>query len=136
MATYPISALNGCDDGAAARLKAVGIRTTEKLLKAAKDVKGRKALAADIGVDEKTILAWANMADRMRIKGMGRGYAVLLQVCGVDTVKELRYRNPAKLAKAMATANDKRKLVRVLPSQKAILRWIETAKKMDSIISY
>jgi len=34
---------------------------------------------------------------------------------GVDTVKELKYRNPARLAKAMADANRKRKLVRFFP---------------------
>ena len=134
--SYPVSDLDGCDDGAATRLKAVGIRTTEKLLNAAKDVKGRKALAAEIGIDERTILAWANMADRMRIKGMGKEYAVLLRVVGVDTVKELKYRNPGRLAKAMAEANARRKLVRVLPSEKVIIRWIETAKKMNQIISY
>lgn len=134
--SYPVTALDGCDDGIAVRLKAIGIRTTTKLLRAAKDVKGRKALAAKIGVDEKEILAWANMADRMRIKGMGHGYAVLLRAVGVDTVKELRYRNPANLAKAMAAANAKRKLVQVLPSKKSIEDWIESAKKMDSIISY
>jgi hypothetical protein len=134
--SYPVIALQGCDDGTAKRLKAIGIRTTEKLLTAAKDVKGRKALAAKIEVDQKTILAWANMADRMRIKGMGKEYAVLLCAVGVDTVKELKYRNPARLAKAMAEANARRKLVRVVPSEKVIVRWIETAKKMDPIISY
>ncbi len=133
---YPVTALPGCDEAVAARLKALGIRTTEKLLAAAKDVKGRKALAARIEVDEKTILAWANMADRMRIKGMGREYAALLRAVGVDTVKELKYRNPARLAKAMAEANAKRKLVRVLPSEKVVLGWIETAKQMKPIISY
>lgn len=134
--SYPVTALHGCDDSTAARFKAIGIRTTEKLLHAAKDVKGRRTLSAKTGVDEKTILAWANMADRMRIKGMGKDYAVLLQVVGVDTVKELKYRNPAKLAKAMAEANAKRNLVRLLPSEKAILRWIETAKDMESVIKY
>ena len=76
------------------------------------------------------------MADRMRIKGVGEDYASLLQAAGVDTVKELRYRNPAKLAKAMAEANSKRKLVRVLPSDRAVVRWIEHAKKLQLKISY
>ncbi len=134
--SYPISALDGCDAETAAKLKAAGIKTTEKLLKAAKDVKGRKTLAAKTGLDEKTILAWANMADRMRIRGMGKEYAALLQAVGVVTVKELRYRNPEKLAKAMAETNAKRKLVRVLPSEKAIERWIKTAKEMEPLISY
>jgi predicted flap endonuclease-1-like 5' DNA nuclease len=76
------------------------------------------------------------MADRMRIRGIGEDYAELLQAAGVDTVKELKYRNPAKLAKAMAEANAKRKLVRVLPSDLAVVRWIEQAKKLPLKITY
>jgi hypothetical protein len=51
-------------------------------------------------------------------------------------VKELKYRNPGRLAKAMADANAKRKLVRLLPSEKAVTRWIENAKKLAPKISY
>ena len=76
------------------------------------------------------------MADRMRIKGVGEDYAELLQAAGVDTVKELKYRNPEKLAKAMAEANARRKLVRVLPSDRAVVRWIEHAKKLQLKITY
>ncbi len=36
----------------------------------------------------------------MRIKGIGQEYSDLLQAAGVDTVKELKYRNPGKLAEA------------------------------------
>jgi hypothetical protein len=40
------------------------------------------------------------------------------------------------LAKAMAAANARRKLVRVLPSEKAVVRWIEHAKKLPLKITY
>ena len=76
------------------------------------------------------------MADRMRIKGIGEDFAALLQAAGVDTVKELKYRNPAKLARAMAETNAKRKLVRVLPSNRAVERWIEQAKRLQFKITY
>lgn len=122
--------------GVAASFKSAGIRSTGKLLRVAKDPKGRKALAAKTGLDEKCILRSANMADRMRIKGIGEDYAVLLEAAGVDTVRELTYRNPRNLAKAMADANTKRKLVQLLPSEKAIERWIEHAKRLDLVISY
>jgi hypothetical protein len=48
----------------------------------------------------------------------------------------LKYRNPAKLAKAMKEANTRRKLVRVLPSDDAVVRWIEQAKKLQLKITY
>jgi len=72
----------------------------------------------------------------MRIKGVGEEYSKLLQEVGVDTVRELRYRNPANLAEKMARANAQRKLVRVLPSKLMITRWIEEAKKLPLIITY
>ena len=134
--TYPITDINGIDADVAESLKSVGIRTTEKLLEAAKSPKGRKDLAAKTDISEKQLLCFANMADRMRVKGLGKDYAVLLQLAGVDTVKELKYRNPEKLAKAMAAANVKRKLVRLLPSDKAVSRWIEHAKKLPLKITY
>src|SRR6202051_1319693 len=109
--TYPIAALVGIGPGVARMLKSVGIRTTAKLLDAAKNPKARKALASKTGYDEAQILRWANLADRMRIKGVGEPYAELLRAAGVDTVKELKFRNPGNLAKRMAEANTRRKLV-------------------------
>lgn len=134
--SYSISDVQGIGPEATAALKKVGIRTTTKLLEAAKSPAGRKSLATRIGFDEKCILAWANMADRMRIKGIGEEYSLLLQAAGVDTVKELKYRNPGKLAKVMAAANTKRKLTRVLPSEKMVGHWIDRAKKLQMKITY
>jgi predicted flap endonuclease-1-like 5' DNA nuclease len=134
--TYSLFSIDGIGDEMAKKLKAVGIRTSDKLLEAAKDVKGRKALAHQIGVDERTILKWANLVDRMRIKGVGEEYAELLEAAGVDTVKELKYRNVGNLAKALAEANRNRKLVRLLPSEKRVKRWIECARELPLKITY
>jgi predicted RecB family nuclease len=134
--SYSISAIEDIDPDETKALKAIGIRTTEKLLEAAKNPKGRKGLAAKTELDEKKLLRWANIADKLRIKGMGMEYAGLLREVGVDTVKELKYRNPARLAKAMADANRKRKLVRFLPSEKLVMRWVEHAKKLPQKITY
>lgn len=134
--SYAIADLVAIEPEDVATLKKAGIRTTARLLEIAKDVKGRRRLAEKTGLSEKSILCWANLSDRMRIKGVGEDYAHLLQAAGVDTVKELKYRNPARLAKAMAEANARRKLVRVLPSDRAVVRWIEHAKKLQLKISY
>ena len=134
--SYSITAIEEIDGEDAKALKSVGIRTTEKLLEAAKSPKGRKFLAAKTELDEKKLLRWANISDKLRIKGMGREYAALLCAVGVETVRELRYRNPARLAKAMAEANKKRKLVRFLPSEKLVTRWVEHARKLPQKITY
>jgi predicted flap endonuclease-1-like 5' DNA nuclease len=134
--TYPVSEISDIGPEARGRLKTAGIRTTARLLDAAKSPKGRKQLAEQTGIEEKRILNWANAADRMRIKGIGGEYSDLLQAAGVDTVKELKYRNPGKLAEAMAAANAKSKLARVMPSPRAIERWIEQAKRIQLKITY
>jgi predicted RecB family nuclease len=134
--SYPIGEVDCIQPEMVDRLRSVGIRTSDKLLDAAKSLRGRKTLAEKTGIDEKSLLRLANQIDRMRVKGVGRDYAKLLQVAGVDTVRELKYRNPKRLAEAMAEANAKRKLVRVLPSEGTVKRWIEYAKKLPLKISY
>ena len=134
--SYPITDIGGVDAEVAALFKAAGIRSTDRLLEMARTVRGRKLLSAKTGLDEKLLLCWANVADRMRIKGISKEYAELLQAAGVDTVKELKYRNPGNLAKAMADANKKRRLVRLLPSEKVVKRWIENAKLLPLKITY
>ena len=134
--SYSISAIEDIDADEAKALRSLGIRTTERLLEAAKNPKGRKLLAVKTELDEKRLLRWANIADKLRIKGMGTEYAGLLCEVGVDTVKELRYRNPARLAEAMAEANKRRKRVRFLPSEKLVTRWVEHAKRLPQKITY
>jgi predicted RecB family nuclease len=134
--SYPITEINGIDNETAAVLKSAGIRSTGRLLDKAGTVKGRKMLALETGFDEKRLLCWANGADRMRIKGVRKEYAELLQAAGVDTVKELKHRNPEHLAKALAEANSRRKMVRVLPSLTLVGRWIESARRLPLKIKY
>ena len=131
-----ISELEGLGSNFAVKMKKVGIRTTAKLLETAKSLKGRQTLSEKTEIDAVQLLRVANLIDRMRIKGVGQDYAELLEAAGVVTIRELRYRNPARLAQAMAKANDKRKLVRVLPSEHTVERWIDHAKKLPVKISY
>jgi predicted flap endonuclease-1-like 5' DNA nuclease len=133
---YPITDIQGIGMDMAAILKSDGIRTTVGLLRMAKTPKQRLKIAVKTGAPEKSVLDWVTAADRMRVKGVGWEYSELLRAAGVRTVNELRFRNPQKLASAMQEANTKRKLVRVLPSVNTVTRWIETAKKLPSVISY
>jgi predicted RecB family nuclease len=134
--TYPVSKIDGLTAFAVTKLKSAGIRTTEGLLEAARTAKGRKALAAKTNLSEQQLLEWANIADCMRIPGMGKAKAELLRATGVTTVREFTHRNPARLAQAMKEVNTKRKLVRVLPSEKSVEQLIEHARKLPLKISY
>jgi len=133
---YPITDIRAIEPDTAVILKSDGIRTTVSLLRSGKTPKQRLKIAERIGADEKRVLDWVTAADRMRVKGVGWEYAELLRAAGVKTVKELKFRNPRKLVQAMAAANTKRKLVRLLPSESTVTRWIDSAKKLPPVIRY
>jgi len=133
---YSITNIRAIGPDTAAILKSDGIRTTVSLLRSGKTPKQRLKIAAKIGTDEKHVLGWVTAADRMRIKGVGWEYSELLRAAGVKTVNELRFRNPHKLALAIVAANTKRKLVRLLPSESTVTRWIDSAKKLPPVIRY
>ncbi len=89
----------------ASKLAEKGVRTSERLLDVAGTPKGRKELAMATGIYEKLILEWVNLADLMRIHGVGEEYSDLLEEAGVDTVKELRNRVPENLLDAIRSVN-------------------------------
>ena len=131
-----IGAVEGIGQRTATKLRKNGIRTTEALLKRAADRKGRRALASETGFSEKQILEWVNRADLMRCKGVGGEYSDLLEAAGVDTIKELRRRNAASLTKKMVEINEKNKLVRRLPTESMVSRWVESAKTLEPSVKY
>jgi hypothetical protein len=51
-------------------------------------------------------------------------------------VRELALRNPARLAQNMKDVNIKRKLVRLMPSEKSVEQLIAQARKLQPKISY
>ncbi len=120
----------------ATRLKALGIRTTAKLLQAGGTPKGRKDLAEKLGIDERTVLRWTTLADRMRIRGVGEPLATLMHLSGVDTVKEFKHRNPDKLADLMKKVNEKKNIVRQPPSRQRLARWQAIARSLPPVIRY
>jgi len=136
---YPVSELETIKPGIGNVLKSNRIRTTVRLLEHARTPKKRQTLAEKTGIPVKDILRAATMADRLRVKGVGREHAELLEVAGVKTVQDLRYRNPGNLAEAIAEAAARHKELKnlaVLPSEKVICRWIESAKKLKNEVSY
>lgn len=134
--SYPVLKIEGIGPKYAKMLNKVGVTTTARLLERAKDPKGRKQLAEDSGIDATYILKWANMSDLMRIKGVGEEYSELLEVAGVDTVKELRNRKPENLHAKMVEVNAAKKLVRALPSPNKVISWVEQAKSLPPMMKY
>ncbi|PID81508.1 ferredoxin [bacterium DOLZORAL124_64_63] len=134
--SYKIQDIEGIGPAFAEKLAAAEITTTDDLLQRASDPAGRKAIAEATGLNAAQILKWANMADLMRINGVGGQYSELLKGAGVDTIKELRTRNAANLAAKMKEVNGEKKLAKNSPSESMVAGWIETAKGLDPKLTY
>ena len=134
--SYKIDEIEGIGPVYAEKLGAANINTTDDFLEFCCDAKGRKAVGDQTGLGESLLLKWANMADMMRVKGVARQYAELLEASGVDTVKELRNRRADNLAAKMEEVNGEKNLCRLAPSQATVQEWIDQAKVMDPRITH
>lgn len=131
-----IEEIEGIGPAYGAKLTTAGVTTTEQLLERGATRKGRTELAGSSGITDTLILEWVNHADLMRIKGVGSEYSDLLEAAGVDSPAELAQRNAANLTAAIADVNEKKKLVRQVPSESVVTGWIAEAKTMKKIIEH
>jgi predicted flap endonuclease-1-like 5' DNA nuclease len=95
---------------------------------------GREELAEKSGISEARILEWVNHADLCRIDGVGGEYADLLEAAGVDSVPELTQRNGANLQTKLEAVNEEKHLVRRVPSETEVAKWIEQAAELPRVV--
>lgn len=134
--SYKVIEIEGVGEVYADKLKSEGLETAEQYLELCASPSGRKNLAEKTGISSKLILKWANHTDLFRVPGVGPQFAELLEAAGVDTVKELRHRNPASLAAKLEEVNEVKKLTRRVPSEKEVEKMIEAAKELEPKMTY
>ncbi|MEM1108622.1 MAG: DUF4332 domain-containing protein [Planctomycetota bacterium] len=134
--SYKIDEIEGIGPAKKEALAKADITTTDALLEKGAAPAGRKAVAEASGLSEKEILKFCNMADLMRIKGVGEEYSELLEAAGVDTVKELATRRADNLTAKMAEVNEGKNLVRSLPSESTVEGWVAQAKELPPVLTY
>lgn len=134
--TYGIEEIQGIGPAYREKLGTANIKTTEALLTECASKSGRVKIAEASGVSETMLLDWVNMADMMRINGVGGQFSELLKATGVDTVKELRTRNPENLTAAMEKMNAEKNLAKTTPSLTQVTKWIEEAKTMEPMVTH
>jgi predicted flap endonuclease-1-like 5' DNA nuclease len=128
--------IEGIGPAYAEKLASVGLQTTDDLLTHGATREGRESVAAPTGLSHDEILRWVNHADLYRIDGVGSEYAELLEAAGVDSVLELAQRNPENLAATLARVNEERHLVRNIPAESTVARWINQAKGLDGAVMH
>lgn len=133
---YKIIDIEGVGEAYAQKLNEAGIIKVSELLERCANPKGREELARQTGISEKLILRWTNHADLFRIKGVGPQFAELLEVAGVDTVKEFRHRVPENLQPKLEEVNAERHLVGRVPSLKEVRKMVAEAQELDAVMTY
>lgn len=119
-----------------AKLEKAGIVTVESLLESGTTRTGRANIAKETGIPESRILDFVNMADLMRVKGVGAEFAELLVAAGVDTIKELRTRNAENLHNKLEEVHSEKGLTRRVPSLDMVKDFIAQAGSTEPSISY
>lgn len=128
--------IEGVGPAYAEKLRAAGVASVGDLLAQGGTRDGRKRIATAAGVSPDLVLEWVNHADLMRINGVGSEFADLLEAAGVDSVPELAGRNAGNLTAALAATNAAKKLVRRLPAESEVTRWIAQAAAMERAVHH
>ncbi|MEE3331642.1 MAG: DUF4332 domain-containing protein [Myxococcota bacterium] len=136
MASEKIEEIEGIGPAYAERLRASGCAHADTLLERGWSKKGRQELCEESRISEKQILRWVNVADLLRIDGIGPEYAELLEASGVDSVPELALRNTATLTERCADTNAARTLTRKIPTAAQVENWIKQAVELGHKIEY
>ena len=130
-----INSINGMTHTEATKLRRARVRTTVTFLQIASTRSGRALLTKETGITSPKLLHWAKRAELMKIKNLGRDYADLLEAVGVESVTDLKRRNPESLHEMMNNANQAKKIVDRMPSLKRVANWIDDSKDIVITVS-
>ena len=119
----------------ATKLRKAGVRTSKALAECAATRRGRTDLAKKTGLTPKDLQIWVHHADLLRVRGVGAEYAALLVEAGVDTLRDLRRRNPTALLAKIIGMNGSQKVVDRLPTESMVENWISAASDLEPSIS-
>jgi predicted flap endonuclease-1-like 5' DNA nuclease len=92
--SHPVIDVEGIGPTWAERLQGCGVATTDELCRS-----DPQALAGRMGEAVETIRFWQQMAELMKVKGIGPQYAEALARSGVHGIEELKARKAADLVK-------------------------------------
>ncbi|OGF13035.1 MAG: hypothetical protein A2W00_11985 [Candidatus Eisenbacteria bacterium RBG_16_71_46] len=132
--TYKIMDIQGIGPEFGKKLEMVNVHTTDDLLKHFNDPTMRRNLIEKTGASEPVLTKWVQMAELMRIKGVGPQYAELLLLAGVDTVDKLRAVSPETFEKKLVELNTQHKVTGATPKATDIQQWLDEAKTFEPVL--
>jgi hypothetical protein len=141
MSTYPkkllgLTDIEGVGKIYSDKLKQYGVHSLKDLLRKAGTSRERIKMSSATGIPASTILRWACQAELLIIDGIDPEYVALLVAAGVDSAPELVLRDPKTLHDKMVRVNKQKNLVRNVPLEKEIARWVKQILKSPYRLSF
>jgi len=118
----------------ATKLRKAGVKTSKALIEKGSTGRGRSEITATTGISQRQLLVWVNHAELLRVRGVGGEYSELLVAAGVDTVRDLRRRNPTALLAKIIGLNGADRVVARLPTEAMVESWIDSSASIEPSI--
>ncbi|HEY1707179.1 MAG TPA: DUF4332 domain-containing protein [Rhizomicrobium sp.] len=112
------------------KLETAGISHTDELFARAAGKAERVVLAGRTGIALPVLDQFVGVADLMRIAGIGEPHALLLAALEIPTAAALSACEAAVLIKQMRRKNVEILVVRGMPPESTVARWVEDARKL------
>lgn len=130
---FNVSNLESIDPAHIAKLQEAGVEDMDEVLRQAGGKDARAAFAARTGLPDLVLVRLVRMADLMRIAGVNEAHTQLLEALGVETASGLAARDAAVLVKELRRKNVELTLVRVIPPESTIARWVFAARTLPVV---
>ncbi|MHA1240690.1 MAG: DUF4332 domain-containing protein [Promethearchaeota archaeon] len=93
-----------------------------------------KELANTTSISVKLLEKWQDQAELMVIKGVGPEYSEVLNKIGIDSTRELAYRNPKNTLDSIVKFDKEQPdVIRKIPRVEDIEDWINKAKELNNV---
>jgi predicted flap endonuclease-1-like 5' DNA nuclease len=111
------------------------INSVQELLAAGASRQDRDQLEAQTGLSSKLILRWVQLADLMRVDGIGSDYSQLLWETGITSMPDLALQKPRSLLNALTRVKVEQGGVHRLPYLEQVTDWIRQASSMEPAVT-
>jgi predicted flap endonuclease-1-like 5' DNA nuclease len=122
--------IHGMDPNLEERLRDMGIRTPEALLRSCPNGAGSLRISLQTGVAREKIQTLVAQADLIRLRGIGVEYARMLVATGVRSIEEMAGKDPATLADALLEQHVLDGASGQPPSERQVARWVRQAQSV------
>ena len=129
---FDVEEIEGIGKSYGAKLRDVGVITTQQLLDKCHNLDGRIEIANHIGIEDFVIQKWASMADLMRVSEIDGQFAELMVYAGIDSVQDLAEQDVANFFATLNQANTEQQRVKSLPDVTSLEIMIAEAKSLPA----